>query len=642
MTGSAATAHPTLWPQAHSPSAITDPATEQRITGLIAKMTTEQKVGQVIQADISTIKPEDLAAYPLGSILAGGNSGPFENERSSAADWHRVVASFRAASLRPGANGIAIPIIFGVDAVHGHSNLPNATIFPHNVGLGAAHDPDLIGRIGAATADEVSASGIEWTFAPTLAVPQDQRWGRTYEGYSSDPKVVASYSRAMIEGLQGKLVAGRPIANDRVAATAKHFLADGGTFGGKDQGDARISEAELIAQHAQGYVPAIDAGTLTVMTSFSSWNGIKNHGNRSLMTDALKGRMGFAGLVVGDWNAHGQIPGCTVTDCDEALLAGLDLYMAPDSWKGLYASLLDHARSGRIPASRLDDAVRRILRVKAKLGLLDGSRQDRLDPADIGRADHLALAREAVAKSLVLLKNNGSILPIRPGAKVLVTGPGAQSIAMQAGGWTVSWQGSDVTNADFTNGQTIYAAIGRAVTAAGGTAQLSADGSFAARPDVAVVVFGEKPYAEFQGDIPTLDYQPADATDLALLAKLKAAGVPIVSIFLSGRPLFTSPEINASDAFVAAWLPGTQGDGIADVLVAGKNGKAKRDFTGRLSYPWPADARAPVTAPLWPLGYGLSYSGPKEIPVLDEDPKMDVTAALNVQNFFARGRAVTP
>ena len=421
-------------------------------------------------------------------------------------------------------------------------------------------------------------------------------------------------------------------------ATPKHFLADGGTFEGKDQGDARIGEAELIARHAQGYGPAIDAGALTVMVSFSSWNGVKNHGNRSLLTDVLKGRMGFEGLVVGDWNAHGQIPGCSVTDCLAALNAGLDMYMAPDSWKGLYASLVAHARAGEIQPRRLDDAVRRILRVKAKAGLLDGGRADRLAPEEIGRADHLALAREAVAKSLVLLKNEGSVLPIKAGANVLVAGPGADSIAMQAGGWTVSWQGSDVTNADFAkNGRTVFAGIADAVKAAGGTAALSADGSFAAKPDVAIVVFGEKPYAEFQGDIPTLDYQPSDPADLALLKKLKAAGVPVVSVFLSGRPLFVSPEINASDAFVAAWLPGTQGDGIADVLVGGK-----RDFTGRLPFAWPADARSPVTEPLFPVGYGLSYAKPGRVGALAEDPKMDVAAALNVQNFFARGAALSP
>ena len=287
--GEAASAavHPDLWPAAQSPAAITDPATEARIDATLAKMTIEQKVGQIVQADISTITPKDLETYPLGSILAGGNSGPNGNERSSAADWARLVGEFRAVSQRPQANGVAIPIIFGVDAVHGHNNIPGATLFPHNIGLGAAHDPELIQRIGAVTAAEISGSGIEWTFAPTLAVPQDLRWGRSYEGYSSDPALVAAYAKAMVTGLQGPLVPGRSVDASHVAATAKHFLADGGTFEGRDQGDAKIGEAELVAKHAQGYPAAIDAGALTVMASFSSWNGVKNHGNKGLLTDAL-------------------------------------------------------------------------------------------------------------------------------------------------------------------------------------------------------------------------------------------------------------------------------------------------------------------------------------------------------------------
>ncbi|MCP9221380.1 exo 1,3/1,4-beta-D-glucan glucohydrolase [Erythrobacter sp. LQ02-29] len=637
-----AMANAELWPAAHSPRAITSPETEAKIDRILRAMTVRQKVGQVIQADISTITPADLADYPLGSILAGGNSGPYENERSSAADWDRLVREFRAASMASRAEGVAVPILFGVDAVHGHNNIPNATLFPHNVGLGAAHDPEMIRRIGAATAAEIAGSGIEWTFAPTLAVPQDLRWGRAYEGYSSDPALVASYAREMVLGLQGELREGQELARDRVAATAKHFLADGGTQGGRDQGNAKISEAELIATHAQGYPAAIDAGALTVMASFSSWNGVKNHGNRSLLTDVLKRRMGFQGLVVGDWNGHGQVDGCTVTDCPKALEAGLDLFMAPDSWKGLFDTTLREVQAGEIPTERLDDAVRRILRVKAKLGLLDNPPAQRRDYSAIGAPDHLALAREAVAKSLVLLKNNGSVLPIKPGARVLVAGPGADDMAAQAGGWTISWQGTDVTHADFTNGQTIWEGSSAAVKQAGGTAKLSADGSFDQAPDVAIVVFGEAPYAEFQGDVPTLDYQPGKAGDLALLKRLKDAGIPVVSVFLSGRPMFTSPEINASDAFVAAWLPGSQGAGVADVLVARADGTAARDFTGRLSFPWPADARSPIDKPLFAMGYGLDYAAKNSLPQLSEDPGMDVAAALNVANFFAAGRAQDP
>jgi beta-glucosidase len=636
-----ATAHPSRWPAAHSPAAITSPATEARITALIARMTLEQKVGQTIQADISAISPADLARYPLGSILAGGNSGPFGDERAPAAKWAELVRQYRAASLIPGANGNAIPVIFGVDAVHGHSNLPGATIFPHNIGLGAAHDPALIRRIGAATAAEITASGIEWTFAPTLAVPQDPRWGRTYEGYSSDPALVALYARQMVLGLQGPLVAQRPIGPTHVAATIKHFLADGGTDGGHDQGNAILSERALIDTHAAGYPPGIEAGALTVMISFSSWNGVKHHGNHSLVTDVLKGRMGFAGLVVGDWNAHGQVDSCTVTHCPQSYNAGLDLMMAPDSWKPLFDSTLADVRAGRIAMARLDDAVRRILRVKAKLGLLDG-RTVRLDASQIGSANHRAIAREAVAKSLVLLKNEGSILPIRPGARVLVAGDAADDMARQTGGWTVTWQGTDTTKRDFPNGRTIFDALTEAVTASGGSATLSPDGATAQKPDVAIVVIGEHPYAEFQGDIATLAYQPQNPTDLALVKRLKARGIPVVTVFLSGRPMFANALINASDAFVAAWLPGSEGRGVADVLIARRNGKSPRNFTGRLSFAWPADARSPVTAPQFARGYGLSYAAPRHVGRLSEDPRIDLSAALNLGRYFAAGRTLDP
>jgi beta-glucosidase len=466
-----ANANPSTWPASASPSAISDAKTETDINALLSRTTVQQKVGQLVQADISAIKPEDLVRYPLGSILAGRNSGPYGDERADAAKWRKLVGEFRAVSRNSGAG---IPILFGVDAVHGHSNLPGATIFPHNVGLGAANDPEMIKRIGVATAAEIAGSGIEWTFAPTLAVPQYLRWGRAYEGYSSDPALAARYAKAMTLGLQRKLVAGKPLSARHVAATAKHFLADGGTVDGRDQGDARISEAELIAKHAQGYAAAINAGALTVMASFSSWNGNKHHGNQSLLTDVLKGRMGFNGLVVGDWNGHGQGPGCSATDCPAAVNAGIDLLMAPDSWKGLYDSTLSAARDGKISAARIDDAVRRILRVKFKLGLMSGSEVSRGDSQSIGSARHWALAREAVSKSLVLLKNNDGILPIRNGSTVLIAGTGADNMAMQAGGWTITWQGTDTTAADFPNGQTIGRAIAESVRSNGGKAMLSA------------------------------------------------------------------------------------------------------------------------------------------------------------------------
>lgn len=636
----AAIAHPLLWPAAHSPATITSPATEARIAALLARMTLEQKVGQVIQGDISAISPDDLARYPLGSILAGGNSGPYNDERADAAKWDRMVTAYHDASRKAGAG---VPILFGVDAVHGHSNLPGATIFPHNIGLGAAHDADLIRRIGAATADEIAGSGIEWTFAPTLAVPQDLRWGRSYEGYSADPAQVATYADAMVRGLQGDLVDGVPVGARHVAATVKHYLADGGTAGGKDQGDAQIPETTLIERHAQGYPAAIRAGALTVMVSFSSWNGAKNHGNRSLITDVLKGRMGFDGLVVGDWNGHGQVAGCSVTDCPAAINAGLDLFMAPDSWKGLFDSTLREVRDGTIPMARLDDAVRRILRVKDKLGLLGPAAVSRSDHAAVGADAHLALAREAVAKSLVLLKNDRGALPVRPGARVLITGPGADDMAMQAGGWTITWQGTDTTAADFPKGQTIGHALAAAVVAAGGAATIDPSGQNKAYlPDTVILVYGEHPYAEFQGDVADLAFRPV-GTEREQLRAWKAAGAKVVSLFLSGRPQFTGPEINASDAFVAGWLPGTQGAGIADVLVAGRDGKTPRDFTGTLSFPWPDDARSPVARPLYPAGYGLSYAHGANGPgaPVNEDPR--VTIAVANDNVWLRaGKVLEP
>lgn len=634
----AAWANAALWPKAASPAALTDPATEAAITAHLARMTAAEKVGQLIQGDISAVTPADLARYPLGSILAGGNSGPGGNERANAAAWQKLVGAYRAASRRAGAG---IPILFGVDAVHGHSNLPGATIFPHNIGLGAANDPALIERIGRATAAEVAGSGIEWTFAPTLAVPQDLRWGRSYEGYGADPALVAAYGRAMTLGLQGPLVSGQALGALQVAASAKHFLADGGTHDGRDQGDARITERQLIDIHAAGYPAAIDAGALTVMASFSSWNGVKHHGNRSLLTDVLKGRMGFAGLVVGDWNGHGQVAGCTTTRCPDAINAGLDLFMAPDSWKGLFDATLADVRAGRISAERLDDAVRRILRVKHKLGLMGPAAVERGDPAQVGAEAHLALAREAVAKSLVLLKNNGGVLPLKPGARVLVAGPGADSMAMQAGGWTISWQGTDTTAADFPKGQTIGRALVKAVREAGGEAVLSPAGAMQGKADVAVVVLGENPYAEFQGDIPHLAFAPRPE-DEALIARLKADGTRVVVLFLSGRPLFAGRLFNQADAFVAAWLPGSQGEGVADVLVADAGGRVRRDFSGRLSFPWPADARSPLVAPLFPVGHGLSYAAPADVGPVSEDPKVDLGAFEVRTSFFRRGVAPAP
>lgn len=637
----AGVAHPARWPQAHSPGLI-DPATEAKITALLARLSLEEKVGQMIQADLSAVTPDDLKRYPLGSILAGGSSPPVgAPDRSLAGPWIATARAFEAVAMTPRPGHVAIPLLFGIDAVHGNNNIVGATLFPHNVGLGAAHDPDLIRRIGAVTGEETAAAGINWAFGPTLAVPQDDRWGRTYEGYAEDPTIVASYAGAMIEGLQGKPGAWG-IQRGRVAASAKHFLGDGGTTDGIDQGDTQVSEATLLGTHNAGYPAAINAGTMSVMASFSSWNGVKMHGNQSLLTDVLKGRMGFDGLIVGDWNGHGQIPGCTNTDCPATFNAGLDMAMAPDSWKGLYDSTLAAAKAGTIPRARIDDAVRRILRVKMKLGLFDPARPWEAKSGTIGSAEHRAVAREAVAKSLVLLKNNG-VLPVKASATILVAGDAADDIGRQAGGWTLSWQGDGNTNADFPGATSIFAGIAAAAKAGGGTATLSPDGSFTTKPDVAIVVFGEHPYAEMRGDVRTLEFEAGDKESLALLKKLKAAGVPTVSVFLSGRPLWVNPELNQSDAFVAAWFPGSEGAGIADVLVGGK-----RDFSGRLSYSWPKgagqftlNAGAPGYDPLFALGYGLSYAKPGKVALLGEVAGIDASLA-NTSLFFARGKVPAP
>lgn len=640
-------AHPERWPQAHSTGLI-DPATEAFVTDLMAKLSLEEKVGQMLQGDTSAVTPEDLRQYPLGSILAGGNSPPLGgDDRAQAQAWVETARAFRAVSMENRPGHTPIPVIFGIDAVHGNNNTIGATIFPHNIGLGAMRDPELIQRIGKATAAETAATGIDWAFGPTLAVPQDDRWGRTFEGYAEVPELVRQYAKAMVLGLQGEPGTGGLLQRGLVAASPKHFLADGGTRNGLDQGDADVSEEDLIRIHAAGYPAAINAGALTVMVSFSSWQGVKMHGNRSLITGVLKERFGFDGVVVSDWNGHGQLPGCTDESCAAAILAGLDMLMAPASWRGLYKNTLAQVRSGEIPQQRIDDAVRRILRVKVKLGLFEKQRpwEGRVDV--IGATEHRATAREAVRKSLVLLKNNGAVLPIKSSARVLVAGSGADDIGQQSGGWTLSWQGTGNKNSDFPKGQSIYSGLKQALDGGGGSAELQVDGRFSVKPDVAVVVFGETPYAEMQGDLRTLEYQPGDKQDLALLKRLKEQHIPVVAVFLSGRPLWVNPELNASDAFVAAWLPGTEGAGVADVLVGDAAGKPKMDFSGKLSFSWPRSAAQKLNFgqspydPLFEYGYGLTYADRRVVPKLSEISGVSA-AEWNIDKYFAAGRTHSP
>jgi len=641
----AATAHPDQWPVL--PMQLKrDPRIEARVESILSRMSIEDKVGQLIQVDIASITPKDLETYKLGSILNGGNSAPNNDEFAPAPEWLKLFDAFYDASVKRSDGRPVVPVIWGTDAVHGANNIVGATLFPHNIGLGAMRDPALIRRIGAATAAETAATGIDWSFAPTVAVVQDDRWGRTYESYSEDPAIVASYAGQMVAGIQGTI--GQDFMKPgHVISSVKHFLGDGGT-GGHDQGDTRVSESVLRDVHAAGYMTALPAGALTVMPSFSSWNGEKMTGNKSLLTGVLKERWGFQGFTIGDWNAHGQVTGCTNEDCPQAINAGLDMFMySGPKWKDLYANTLREAKTGVIPAARLDDAVRRILRVKAIAGTFEAGRPSSRPMSGkfdlLGAPEHRAIARQAVRESLVLLKNNGGVLPVKAGANILVAGRGADDIGQQSGGWSITWQGTDVANRNFPNGQSIWSGIDQAARASGGTATLAADGRFTRKPDVAIVVFGETPYAEFTGDRPTLEYSPDDKSDLDLLKRLKAAGVPTVAVFLSGRPMWVNPELNAADAFVAAFLPGTEGGGVADVLLAGKGGRPVTDFHGKLSFSWPKridqtvlNRRDPGYDPLFPIGYGLTYAAKTTLAPLDETrPKV---SAGDQNALFVRGR----
>ena len=639
--------HPEAWPAlAHPPQ---DPAVEDFVAQLLKRMTLEEKVGQMIQADIDAISPADLRTYKLGSIFAGGNAAPEHNIRTTPQAWLRLVDAFYRESLNSGGSHAAIPIIFGIDAVHGNAKLVGATIFPHNVALGAAHDPELMRRIGAATAAEVSAVGIDWTFAPTVAVVRDVRWGRSYESYSESPSLVADYAAQMVMGLQGPLGSAQFMAAGRTLSSVKHFLGDGGTVAGRDQGDTRISEADLATIHAAGYPAAIKAGAMIVMASYNSWNGSKLHADHYLLTDILKQRLGFDGFVVGDWNAHEQLVGCSKYSCAAAFLAGVDMLMAPDGWKMLYQNTLAQVRTGEIPQARIDDAVTRILRVKALAGFFKRPPpSERSDFAQLGSREHRALAREAVRKSLVLLKNDHNLLPLNPRARILVAGDAADSIADQSGGWTIDWQGDHNSNADFPKAISIYGGIKAAVESGGGSVELSTTGKYRKKPEVAIVVFGEKPYAEFHGDLETLEFSPNDKHELRLLRRLHAAGIPTVTVFLSGRPLWVNPEINASDAFIAAWLPGSQGDGVADDLFKSEAAPGHQ-FSGRLSISWPNtampvayDPTGGVSGAIYARGAGLDYEHPATSNPLSEDAAIPEHWRAPAGSLFHAGHATAP
>lgn len=594
--------HHADWPSLTS-DIPADPAVETAIAGVLAQMTVQEKLGQMIQPDLLELTPEDVRDYKIGTALNGAGRWPGNDRRATPKDWAETIGGFWAAAEeayrdRP----FRIPFMWASDAVHGHNNVHGATIFPHNIGLGAARDPELIRRIGAATAAEIVATGVDWTFAPTVTIPRDRRWGRTYEGYSEDPEIVGAYARELVHGLQGRS-AGDLRRDGHVLACAKHWLADGGALDGQDRGTAHCTEDVLLNVHAAGFLSAIEAGAQTVMAAYNGWVGSgrteeRIHGSEYLLTTVLKGKLGFDGIVIGDWDAHQHVPGCDEGDANNVIKAGLDILMisSREKWTAVHRNALAAIRSGDISMARINDAVLRILRVKMRAGLWDKPRpQDRPTAGRtdvLGSASHRALAREAVRKSLVLLKNDGAVLPIARTTRVLVTGSAAEAIQKQTGGYTMTWQGDDTDLSDYPCGSTVAMAVAEVV----GPDRCVVDPYLEQDPtafDLAIVAIGEDPYAEMMGSLQpwrNIEYarlKPGYARDRETLRRLRAAGTKVVTVLFSGRPLYVTPELNASDAFVAAWLPGPDAAGITDVLFAGPDGTVAHDFRGRLSVSWP-------------------------------------------------------
>ena len=584
-------------------------AQDAKVRALLGRMTLEEKVGQMVQAEQSALKElSDIENYFLGSLLSGGTSDP--KTGNGLKDWTDLYDSLQARTQK---TRLRIPILYGIDAVHGHNNVLDATIFPHNVGLGCTRNPALVERAARITALEVRATGINWTFAPCVTVPQDERWGRTYEGFGESPELARVLGEAAVRGLQGRDLRD-PLS---VLACAKHWVGDGGTVYGTgtklkddvhilDRGDVRLSEAELRRVHMQGYVSAIRAGVGTIMPSYNSWNGVKCSGSKRLLTEILKQELGFQGFLISDYNAINELPGDYKAQIEMSVNAGMDMFMVPNTYRELYAFLLELVKEQRVSLARIDDAVTRILRVKFALGLMEPRRSlvaDRKLHASFGSAAHRQVARECVRASLVLLKNERRTLPISSlVARIHVAGKSADDIGNQCGGWTISWQGKsgDVT----TGGTTILKAIQQSVSPQT-KVTFSKDGSGASGAEIGVVVIGETPYAEMVGD--RKDLTIADE-DVAAVEAVKRAGIPVVVVLLSGRPLIIDKIIDKADALVAAWLPGTEGRGVTDVLFGHYN------VSGKLSCSWPRSMdQMPINAgdanydPLFKYGYGLRY-----------------------------------
>ena len=579
------------------------------IARLLERMTLLEKIGQMTQVDVHSLREGAVRELGIGSVLSGGGGNPTPNNSLA---WAEMVRRVQSEALE---SRLGIPLLYGVDAIHGHNNLHGATIFPHNVGLGAARDADLVERIGQVTASELLATNVHWTFAPAVSVPQDIRWGRTFEGFSQDPALVSSLGAAFIRGLNGNQ---RP-----VLASPKHFMGDGGTTWGStrryewvqgwwnseepdrwqlDQGDLRADEASLRSVHLPPYEEAIEAGALSIMISYSSWNGEKLHAHRYLLTDVLKGELGFQGFLVSDWLGVSQLDSNFEKAVCLGINAGLDMVMVPYEYERFISAVEAGVETGIIPASRIEDACRRILQVKAAVGLFDEPfGDDDLLPL-VGNAAHRAVAREAVVKSQVLLKNEAAALPLSPDVRrLLVAGAAANDIGLQCGGWTIEWQGG---RGAITTGTTLLQGISATVSR-GTSVAFQPDGDFGdERGDVGIVVLSELPYSEGEGDRYDL---ALPAEEVELVRRVRRQCDLLVLVIYSGRPLIIGEVLNSCDALVASWLPGTEAHGIADVLFG------RRPFTGRLPYDWPEtmdDVRSRNgRAPLFPISYGLTTAG---------------------------------
>jgi beta-glucosidase len=603
--GMAVTPASVLEPQRrHGPTSFRDHDGSAR--ALLAQMTVEEKVGQMVQANSASLKdPSDVEKLFLGSILSGGSSDP--KTGNGLVDWTDHYDRFQSRTQK---TRLRIPLLYGIDAVHGHSNVLGATIFPHNIGLGCSRNPALVGKAARITALETRATGINWTFAPCVTVPRDERWGRSYEGFGETPELARMMGEAAVRGYQGNDLSD-PLS---LLACAKHFIGDGATKYGTgrklkpdlqilDRGDVQLSESELRRLHLAGYISAIKASVGTIMPSYSSWNGVKCSGSKRLLTEILKGELKFDGFLISDYDAIDEMPGDYKTQIETSANAGMDMFMVSTKYRELYALLLELAREKRVPMSRIDDAVTRILRVKFAMGLMDGGSQlaDRKLHASFGSAAHRQVARECVRETLVLLKNEKRVLPASKKLnRIHVAGKSADDIGNQCGGWTISWQGK--SGANTTGGTTILKAIQETVSPQT-KVTYSKDGADSAGADLGIVVIGETPYAEWMGDRQSLELSEED---VAVVEKMKQAGMPLVVILISGRPLIIEKVIDKVDAFVAAWLPGTEGRGVTDMLFGDYN------FTGKLSFSWPRSMdQIPINVgdknydPLFKYGHGL-------------------------------------